>query len=237
MKKSSPIIAFLALLFFFAFAASQYGTVSAAPHYMESTTTDSYANYSELAAAKVEGVDYDILHRDTTSKVAVIAIHGGGIEPGTGELADDIAGMIYDFYAFDGKMSSNNMSLHIEATNFDEPIALALVQNSERTLSIHGFTCSARITYVSGLDKVLVGKVKKILKAAGFKVADAPQELAGISALNICNKNIPKAGVQIEVSSAQRSKFFASMDRIGRETTTPAFVAYTDAIEMALAGY
>lgn len=237
MKKSSPFIAFLALLFFFVFAAPQDGTVFAAPHYKESTTTDGYANYSELAAAKVEGIDYDLLYNYTDSAVAVIAIHGGGIEPGTGELAKAIAGSTYDYYVFDGKMSSNNMSLHIEATSFDEPIALDLVQNSERTLSFHGFTGSARITYVGGLDTVLAGKVKTSLKAAGFKVADAPQELAGISALNICNKNIPKAGVQIEVSSAQRSKFFSSMDRSGRETTTPAFAAYTTAIETALAGY
>ncbi len=61
MKKSSPVIAFLALLFFFVFAAPQDGTVFAAPHYVESTTTDVYANYSELAAAKREGIDYDIL--------------------------------------------------------------------------------------------------------------------------------------------------------------------------------
>jgi phage replication-related protein YjqB (UPF0714/DUF867 family) len=55
--------------------------------------------------------------------VAVIAPHGGGIEPGTSELATAIAGDDFSLYLFEGLKSAGNGELHITSTNFDEPIS------------------------------------------------------------------------------------------------------------------
>lgn len=221
MKKIGLLIAIVGLLIFFG-------------NKPEVQAADLYSNYQQLSTAKIIGTDYKIVNRKTASSTAVIAIHGGSIEPGTSELADNIAGTKHDFYSFYGIMSSNNTSLHITSTNFDEPIALDLVKNSNNTLSIHGFSSTTKLTYIGGLDKTLVAKVKTKLKAAGFLVADAPINLAGLETTNISNRNLRKAGVQIEVSSALRASFFSSLSTAGRETKTTQFYKYTNAIKAAL---
>ncbi|KAF0092381.1 MAG: phage replication protein [Fusobacteria bacterium] len=221
MKKIGLLIAIVGLLIFFG-------------NKPEVQAADLYLNYQELSAAKIIGTDYKIVNRKTASSTAVIAIHGGSIEPGTSELADNIAGTNHDFYSFYGIMSSNNTSLHITSTNFNEPIALDLVQKSRNTLSIHGFSSTSNLTYIGGLDKTLVAKVKTKLKAAGFVVADAPINLAGLETTNITNRNLRKAGVQIEISSSLRASFFSSLTTAGRETKTTQFYKYTNAIRAAL---
>lgn len=222
MKKIGLLITLVGLVMFFGYKPA----VQAA--------TDLYANYQELSAAKIIGTDYKIASRKTISSTAVIAIHGGSIEPGTSELADNIAGTKHDFYSFYGIMSSNNGSLHITSTNFNEPVALDIVKNSRNTLSVHGFSSTTNITYIGGLDKTLVAKVKTKLKAAGFRVEDAPINIAGLETTNIVNRNLKKAGVQIEISSSLRASFFSSLTTAGRQTKTTQFYKYTNAIKSAL---
>src|SRR5215475_5685832 len=53
--------------------------------------SDKYANFAELARKEVAGVDYRILVRQATSSFAIVAPQGGGIEPGTSEIADAVA--------------------------------------------------------------------------------------------------------------------------------------------------
>ena len=53
---------------------------------------DRYANFKELAAASEPDIDYRIRYADRGSSVAIIAPHGGTIEPETAEIAEAIAG-------------------------------------------------------------------------------------------------------------------------------------------------
>lgn len=225
MKKSGSIAKFLGVLCL---------SLLTLPVFTVAAASDTYANYSQLSAAKVQGTDYKIVSRNTPATTTVFAIHGGMIEPGTSELADTIAGAAYDFYAFYGTMSKDNFTLHITSTNFDEPTARALAHNSTKTLSIHGYSSSDKITYVSGLDTVMVNKIKASLTAAGFQVADPPGYLAGTSPLNIANDNLSHAGVQIELSTGLRSTFFAGLTSKGLQTKTAEFTKYTNAIKSAL---
>lgn len=80
----------------------------------------------------MKGVDYEIRSKIVPSSIVVVlAIHGGGIEPGTSELANQIGNEgNYTLYGFDGMKSSGNSDLHITSTRFDEPLCLNLVQNS-----------------------------------------------------------------------------------------------------------
>jgi poly-gamma-glutamate hydrolase-like protein len=61
---------------------------------------------------------------------ALVAPHGGGIEPGTSELADAIAASDLSFYTFEGLKPSGNTDLHITSTRFDEPMCLTLLASS-----------------------------------------------------------------------------------------------------------
>jgi phage replication-related protein YjqB (UPF0714/DUF867 family) len=45
--------------------------------------------------------------------LAILAPHGGGIEPGTSELAEAVAGEGLSFYAFEGLKRSGNAVLHV----------------------------------------------------------------------------------------------------------------------------
>ena len=74
---------------------------------------DKYANFSALKQNEREGEDYTILHRNGDSKFAIMAPHGGGIEPGTMGIADAIAGNDHTFYAFKGIKKTRNTILHI----------------------------------------------------------------------------------------------------------------------------
>ena len=49
-------------------------------------TMDKYRNFQELKRHEKEGTDYEICARKGSSGIAVMAPHGGGIEPGTMDM-------------------------------------------------------------------------------------------------------------------------------------------------------
>lgn len=199
---------------------------------------DLYANYAALSAAEVEGVDYTrIAVTPAGATVASIAIHGGGIEAGSGEMAREVAdaGRRFAYYEFAGTKTANNVDLHITSTLFDEPIGVALVAASQRTLSFHGYTgTGVAETSVGGLDGPLKDWVVLALRSAGFSVITAPSEIAGTDPANICSRNATGGGVQLEMSRAQRQAFFPGGDTTramrdsGQRTST--FYAYAAAL-------
>jgi phage replication-related protein YjqB (UPF0714/DUF867 family) len=87
---------------------------------------DKYASFQELERTERRRV-YRVLSRPRKARIAIIAPHGGKIEPGTSEIARKIAGADFSFYAFEGRKKQHNKSLHITSTRFDEPICLALI--------------------------------------------------------------------------------------------------------------
>ncbi|MFE5852021.1 poly-gamma-glutamate hydrolase family protein [Streptomyces sp. NPDC056500] len=204
---------------------------------------DLYPDYASLAAARTEGVEYT---RTAVSPAgatwASIAIHGGGIEAGSGEMAREVAGTTMRHYEFKGLLPSGNQDLHITSSNFDEPMAVDIVDDSARTLSFHGYTGDEGIpiTAIGGLDNEMVERVRDALVIRGFRVSDAPSEIAGDHPNNICNRNLRSAGVQLEMSRAQRAAFFPNGDlsRPMRESgqRTAAFYAYAAAVKTAFLG-
>ncbi len=72
--------------------------------------------------------DYQIETTANGSNIAVIAIHGGKIEPGTTELAYALSSYNhYNYYSYRGVKKKGNAALHIASDQFDEPAALELV--------------------------------------------------------------------------------------------------------------
>jgi len=72
-----------------------------------------YRNYTELSQHARADIDFTVEAREGASGILVMAIHGGGIEPGTSELADAIAGSRHGYYSFRGLMPSDNRILHL----------------------------------------------------------------------------------------------------------------------------
>lgn len=204
---------------------------------------DLYASYAELAAAEEEGVDY--ARRQVLVDGATwcsIAIHGGGIEGGSGEAARAVGADLMNHYEFAGLKNTGNGDLHITSTAFDEPQGEAIVQAARRCLSFHGYTGTDGVaeTAVGGLDTEMVERVTEHLEDAGFTVITAPSEIAGTDPDNICNETLISAGVQLEMSRAQREAFFPGGDlsRAMRDSgqRTAVFEAYVAAVRAAFQG-
>ncbi|MFD7429061.1 poly-gamma-glutamate hydrolase family protein [Streptomyces sp. NPDC059818] len=205
---------------------------------------DLYANYAALAAAEVEGVGYS---RTAVAPAGAtwssIAIHGGGIETGSGEMAREVAqaGARMAYYEFQGLKAFGNGDLHITSTNFDEPMATALVTATKRCLSFHGFVGTDGVpeTALGGLDTGLVASLTASLTAAGFRVITTPSEIGGTDPANICNTTSSGAGVQLEMSRALRNSFFPGANtRPIRDAglRTEAFYRYAAAVRAAYLG-
>jgi phage replication-related protein YjqB (UPF0714/DUF867 family) len=204
---------------------------------------DTYANYADLAAHEVEGTDYRVRQRTPTGSAMLhLAIHGGGIEPGSAECADYCAAQQdRQFYTFEGIKSSGNSVLHLTSTHFDEPRALAQTATAAYTISWHGADGSTPQVYMGGADTVLRDRIAAAITQAGFTVADTPTELDGDDPASINQKNRRLAGVQIEMTLALRQSFFPDGDtgRTNRDdpgARTTQFFKFCGAVLSALTG-
>lgn len=200
---------------------------------------DIYPNWAALAAAETVNVDYRIDTRTNTSGLAHLAIHGGGIEQGTSELADAAATVTRgQYYGMLGLKTSGNSVLHITSTHFDEPQCLAVQAASYYTVSYHGAAGDELATHLGGADIAMRDRIGNALAVAGFNVDIATTEIDGNNPNNIAQKNRRGMGVQLELSRGQRAAFFPGGDlsRASRDSgqRTPAFRAYIGAIASVL---
>ena len=180
---------------------------------------DRYRDFADLAAHEKENSDFRIRLEERHGAPAVIAPHGGGIEPGTSELAEAMAGVDMSFYAFEGLKKKSNGILHITSSRFDEPKAVFLVNASPRVVALHGeLDCRDQVVFLGGLDRGLGKHIQAVLEAAGFvvRIHNDPH-LQGSKKNNICNRGQSGKGVQLELSQPLRRSCFRSFDRNGRQ--------------------
>jgi phage replication-related protein YjqB (UPF0714/DUF867 family) len=205
---------------------------------------DKYHSFEELSRSETSGIDFSISVRRAVDLFAIVAPHGGGIEPGTSELADAIAAEEFSYYAFDGlKKVSGNSVLHITSTRFDEPMCLNLIGHSEVVITIHGEEseieggAALEAVFLGGLDDERGSRLGAALKAGGFDVRQHPDpQLQGRERQNLCNRGISGKGVQLELSRGLRKEMFLSLSQDGREHTTTKFLEFVDALRNALHG-
>ena len=196
---------------------------------------DRYRNFKELSQNEKLDKGYRIHWRKGESDAAIIAPHGGSIEPGTMEIADAVAGKKHSFYAFEGIKPSGNEDLHLTSTNFDEPHGVNVVKVSIKVLAFHGCSGSDEIVYIGGLDTGLKGKVIAALTREGFKTREHDNpELQGNHKWNICNRGKKGQGVQLELSFGLRRKMFYSLKTGHRHKKTALFEGFVLAIQTAL---
>lgn len=182
-----------------------------------------------------EGRDFLIHVREGFSGIAVIAPHAGGIEPGTMELADAIAGDVHSFYCFEGIKRTKNSDLHITSEYFNEPKGVDIVKRSRAVLALHGCKGHEEAVYVGGLDTKMGEKIRVSLTQAGFNAEPSPRpEIQGQSENNICNRCRSGKGVQLEISRGLRKNMFKDLTREGRKNRTTIFHAFVPVLRDVL---
>lgn len=166
--------------------------------------TDRYESFTALARDAPDRT-WRVVHRDVArSEVFIIAPHGGGIEPGTSELAATIAAEEYSFYCFEGLNKSVNGDLHVTSHRFDDPLALSLAARSAIVVGIHGCK-GANAILLGGLDARLVDHLMEALVAAGFPARSQGHGFPAVHPQNICNRGSRGAGAQLELTVEFRS--------------------------------
>jgi phage replication-related protein YjqB (UPF0714/DUF867 family) len=199
---------------------------------------DRYESFYVLREHEQEGVAYSIYFRTGTSGVAVMAPHGGGIEPGTTDVADSVAGADHAFYSFCGTRKAGNGDLHVASERFDEPTGVRISEGSDVVLSIHGCSDAEEVIFVGGKDLKLRKILSDTLIRTGFVATAAPRpSLNGINAKNICNRGKSGEGVQIELSQGIRRKIFESMGNEQSLEKKKLFFDLVAALRQAISEY
>jgi len=196
---------------------------------------DTYESYGELARHETEGADYVILAREGSSPVAVIAPHGGGIEPGTADIADAVASDQHALVTFKGIKKTGNATLHVGSDRFDVPVAVRTAEEAHVVVTIHGCRGEAEQVYVGGRNDDLKHRIIEALNRAGFHAEESLKPgLEGRSRRNICNRCLSGQGVQIEISRGLREKMFEGLARRSIRKKTETFYRFVRAIRETL---
>lgn len=198
------------------------------------TSSSWYKSFAELSRSEREGISYQRRIKKRRSGLAIVAPHGGGIEPGTSEIAKAVAGLLFSYYTFDGLRQEGNELLHITSTLFDEPKCLRLLNDSEIVVAIHGCVGQEKATYVGGLHEALKTRLINALMKAGFDARLADVNYAGTQLQNICNRGRFGCGVQLEISEGLRRSMFKRFDRQGRKITTDVFREFVTSVHKEL---
>ena len=196
---------------------------------------DKYANYNELKQHEREGEDYVILLREGNSRIALIAPHGGGIEPGTIDIADAAAGSEHAFYAFKGIKKEGNAALHITSDRFDEPNGVHVAEHADIVVSIHGCHGKDRKVFIGGKNQKLKERICDILNKAGFNaVIRTKSGQRGQHPENICNRCRTGEGVQLEISRGLREKMFDNLHRRAWRKKNAFFYTFINSLKESL---
>lgn len=199
------------------------------------TRRERYRTFAELVRREREGVDFVRAIMPRESRLAVVAPHGGAIEPGTTEIAKAIAGSDMSLYTFDGMKPRGNEILHITSGLFDDPPCLEIARRAETVVTIHGAQGKTPIAHIGGLDESLKETLIGILRGEGFLADRDETEHSGLDPSNICNRGASGRGVQLEISYALRLSMFEGLLRAERAYTTPVFLKFVRTVRRALA--
>lgn len=185
---------------------------------------DRYASWSELTKEHTLGTDFSLtVEVRAGARWLVAAPHGGGIEPGTTEIARAIADQDLSFYSAEGTKRTGNKALHITSHRFDEPSFDEAAGRHEAVATIHGCDESERdqdvSVWVGGADDALIDRAIEFFSAAKYS-ASRDRFTPGTEPRNVCNRGRSGRGLQFELSESLRRHFFRDLTRPGRSHPT-----------------
>jgi len=140
--------------------------------------------------------------------LGLMAIHGGGIEPGTEEMARFVA---YhsgaSLYVYAGRLSGGNLSLHRPSHDGrieERALVVQFIKHVKTAISIHGHGRRQNRAYVGGLHQSMVQRFVELARPALSQyewISDPkmiPPGLSGQSPSNVVNLP-PAKGMQLEL--------------------------------------
>ena len=195
---------------------------------------DRYPDFAELARRELIDRDWWLRIVERDSPLLILAPHGGGIEPGTSEIAREIAGEDLSLYCFEGIRARGNDRLHITSTRFDEPACLQLLARSRIAVTIHGCANREPIVLVGGRHGELRVRVERALTGAGFTAREENGRHSGDDPANICNRAAAAMGLQLEISRGLRRALFPGLRRHERRQANPALARFATTVRLAL---
>lgn len=140
--------------------------------------------------------------------LGLLAIHGGGIEPGTEEIARFVAHHSgASLYVYAGRRSRGNLSLHRPSHDMkieERALVVKFLNHVKTAISIHGHGRRQNRAYVGGLHESMVQRFVEIARPALSQyewISDPkiiPSGLSGQSLSNVVNLP-PGRGMQLEL--------------------------------------
>ncbi|HVO84859.1 MAG TPA: poly-gamma-glutamate hydrolase family protein [Syntrophobacteria bacterium] len=145
--------------------------------------------------------------------VGILALHGGGIEPGTETIARFVAGETgASLYIYAGRLQRGNLRLHRPSPSGDSeltPVLRSFLDHVQLAISIHGHGRAEESVFLGGLNDALAVRLAEVARAAlpryGW-ISDPmaiPPGLRGQHPRNAVNLP-PDRGVQIELPRSLR---------------------------------
>jgi phage replication-related protein YjqB (UPF0714/DUF867 family) len=199
---------------------------------------DRYGSWSELIEEQTLGTDFSVcVEVRGGARWLVAAPHGGGIEPGTTEIARAVASHDLSFYSVEGTKRTGNAVLHITSHRFDEPSFDVAASQHDAVATIHGCRESERgrdvLVWVGGADDALAELAIQRLSATEYPAAQ-DRFTPGAESRNVCNRGRCRKGLQLELSESLRERFFRDLTRVGRQHPTPALDQFAAVIRTIL---
>ena len=198
------------------------------------SSNDQYRSFRELARHEKEGRDYRWHLELRDSNIAIFAPHGGGIEPGTSELARALAGEDFSLYLFEALNEEASQRMHVTSTRWDEPNGLDLASRSQTIVTVHGCLGKHRKAWVGGLHQELRVRAIGALEQAGIPAADDNSHHSGCHPDNICNRGLSGMGLQLELTEGLRRSMFAGFQREQRQYRSELFNLFVAALRSVL---
>lgn len=160
---------------------------------------EKYKCYPTLSEDLVEGIDYRRSFRQLNSPLALVAIHGGNIEPGTSEIVKVLAADNFSYYSFESLRPESDQSLHITSSKFNDPKCLEICCNSYYVISIHGCLGEYPGIFIGGRDTIGRKQLVHQFKNSGL-LAMKDRIFPGLHKSNPCNLGKFGIGLQLEVT-------------------------------------
>ncbi len=161
-----------------------------------------YRSFAELVLCSEQGRDFAFRLREPGGAAVVKAIHGGAIEPLTGELAEAVAGSEYNLYVFQGLRVGECARMRIPPLGYDELRLRALLERAQIAVALDGVAGPEQAIYVSGGNARLAQALAAQLEAAGLPVAAVDE---AFSATGFYFNAPSGGGAQIELSWGLRA--------------------------------
>lgn len=140
--------------------------------------------------------------------MTIAAIHAGGIEPLSGEIAEAVAGEEFNLYALQGIRAHGNDELRVPVGRYDEMRLRELMRRSQIAISVDGCPEPERVIHIGGRNRRLKGILLRHLEEAGCTVSN-PRGPGPAHDPRLFYNTCTLGGVHIEFSQGLRDSMVA----------------------------